>query len=66
MCQYKKAIEQTEKLIGLGSNSSVTSVICINDTGGDEMYEEQLRSLGLFSPEQRMLRGVLMVAYSSS
>lgn len=64
MCQYKKAIEQTEKLIGLGS--SVTSVICINDTGGDEMYEEQLRSLGLFSPEQRMLRGVLMVAYSSS
>jgi len=30
------------------------------------MYEEQLRSLGSFSPEQRRLREVLMVAYSSS
>ena len=28
--------------------------------------EKQLRSLGLFSPEQRRLRGGLMVAYSSS
>jgi len=30
------------------------------------MYEEELRSLDLFSPEQRRLRGGLMVAYSSS
>ena len=63
-CWIKK---KTERLIGLGSNCSVTSVICISDIGGDKMmYEEQLRSLGSFSPEQRRLREVLMVAYSSS
>ena len=32
----------------------------------EKMYEEKLRCLGLFSPEQRRLRGGLMVAYSSS
>ena len=31
----------------------------------DKMCEEWLRSRGLFSPEQRRLRGSLMVAYSS-
>ena len=31
----------------------------------DKMCEEWLRSRGLFSPEQRRLRGRLMVAYSS-
>jgi len=31
-----------------------------------EMYEKQLRFLGLFSPEKSRLRGNLMVAYSSS
>ena len=31
-----------------------------------KMYEEQLRSCGLFSPEQRRLRGGLMVAYNFS
>ena len=31
-----------------------------------EMYEGHLRSLGLFSPKQRRLRGGLMVACSSS
>ena len=31
----------------------------------DKMCEEWLRSCGLFSPEQRRLRGGLMVAYSS-
>lgn len=31
-----------------------------------KVYEEQLRSLGLFSPEQRTLRGGLVVACSSS
>lgn len=30
----------------------------------ENMYEECLRSLGLFSPEKKRLRGVLMVAYS--
>jgi len=30
-----------------------------------KMYKEQLRSLGLFNPEQR-LRGGLMAVYSSS
>ena len=29
-----------------------------------KMHEEWLRSLGLFGPEQRRLRGGLMVAYS--
>jgi len=31
----------------------------------DKMYKKQLRSLGLFSPEQRMLKGGLMAACSS-
>ena len=30
-----------------------------------KMYEDWLRSLGLFSPEKKKLRGGLMVAYSS-
>ena len=31
-----------------------------------KMYEEKLRSFGLFCPEQRRLRGDLMVACSNS
>lgn len=30
----------------------------------EKMYEEWLRSLGLFSPEKKRLKGVIMVAYS--
>lgn len=31
-----------------------------------KMYKEQLRSLGLFNPEQRKVMGGLIVAYCSS
>lgn len=31
----------------------------------EKIYEEQLKPLGLFSPEKRRLKGGFMMAYSS-
>ena len=53
--QYKgiKLLESTQR-----------SVVRMGKSLGGKIYKEQLRSLGLFSPEQRRVRGGLRAACS--